>query len=105
MYAIVQDGAHQYRVRTGDRIWVASRKADPGAQLVFDKILACGGAEGKDIRIGQPLVAGARVVAEVLGAVKGQKVMTHKYRRRKKSHVRRGHRQKAIEVKILTVEA
>lgn len=104
MYAIVQDGGHQFRVRSGDRIWVAARTAAPGTTLVFDKILACGGTEGKDVRIGQPHVAGVKVVAEVLGAVKGQKVMTHKYRRRKKSHVRRGHRQKALEVKILKIE-
>lgn len=104
MYAIVQDGAHQYRVRSGDRIWVASRKAETGSQLVFDKILACGGKEGAEPRIGQPHVSGARVVAEVLGSVKGPKVITHKYRRRKKSHVRRGHRQQALEVKILKIE-
>ena len=104
MYAILKDGGHQYRVKSGDRIWVAARQADAGATLVFDQVLACGGAAEKDVRIGQPLVAGARVTAQVVGPVKGQKVMTHKYRRRKKSHVRRGHRQKALEVKILKIE-
>ena len=104
MYAILQDGGHQYRVKSGDRIWVASRDAAAGATLVFDRVLACGGPEGADVRIGQPLVAGARVTAQVVGAAKGRKVMTHKYRRRKKSHVRRGHRQKALEVKILKIE-
>ncbi len=102
MYAIVQDGAHQYKVKSGDRIWVAQRDAQPGASISFETVLACGDEGG--VRIGQPHLAGARVVAEVIADVQGQKVMTHTYRRRKKSHVRRGHRQKALEVKIVKIE-
>lgn len=102
MYAIIQDGAHQYKVQTGDRIWVAHRALAPGATLVFDRVLACGGEGGA--RIGTPRVPGAQVVAEVVGTVKAPKVVTHHYRRRKKSHVRRGHRQKALAVRIVEIK-
>ena len=103
MYAVIQDGPHQFKVKSGDRIWVAHRVADPGATLVFDKVLVCGEDTGA-VRIGMPHVGGARVMGEVLGPVKGQKVISHMYRRRKKSHVRKGHRQKAVAVKITKIE-
>ena len=71
--------------------------------VTFDKVLMVGGAGAA--KIGQPLVAGATVVAEVIGAVKGPKVASVKYRRRKGFHKEIGHRQKYTEVKISAINA
>ena len=108
MYAIIQDGGRQYKVAAGDQIWVELRrgaaKTEAGKEIVFDKVLACIGEGGP--KIGTPFVPSAKVTAKVLREVKGQKVMTHKYRRREgSSHNRRGHRQKHLIVEIRQIEA
>lgn len=101
-YAIIQDGSRQFRVQEGDVVDVDSRPAEQGAQIEFPVLFLSGDGPAK---IGQPLVEGARVRAEVVGPFRGPKVMTHYYRRRKDSHVRRGHRQDYLRVRISAVEA
>ncbi|MDR0870492.1 MAG: 50S ribosomal protein L21 [Planctomycetaceae bacterium] len=92
MYAIIKDGARQYKVETGRKILIDYRgEQEPGAAVEFSDVLAIGGEEG--IRIGQPLVAGAKVVAEVLREQKGPKLIIGKLRRRKNSKRKTGHRQ------------
>jgi large subunit ribosomal protein L21 len=98
MYAIIDDSGKQFKVTSGDRIKI-DREVDEGAKsLTFDRVLLVGGAG--DAKVGNPLVAGATVTAEVLGAIKGPKVYTVKYRRRKGFHKKIGHRQRYTEVKI-----
>jgi large subunit ribosomal protein L21 len=98
MYAIIDDSGKQFKVTSGDRIKI-DRKVDDGAKSVtFERVLMVGGAG--DAKVGKPFVTGARVTAEVLGAIKGPKVYTVKYRRRKGFHKKIGHRQKYTEVKI-----
>ena len=71
----------------------------PGESITFDRVLAIGG-EGETARIGQPVVAGASVTAEVLGPTQGPKLFVQKFRRRKNSRRRTGHRQLHTQVKI-----
>ena len=101
MYAIIDDSGTQFKVTSGDRIKI-DRQLEEGVKTVtFEKILFVGGAG--DAKIGQPLVAGATVTADVIGAVKGPKVVSVKYRRRKGYHKKVGHRQKYTEVKISAI--
>jgi large subunit ribosomal protein L21 len=98
MYAIIEDSGTQFKVTTGDTIRI-DRKVEDGAKSVtFDRVLLVGG-EG-DPRIGDPIVSGATVTADVLGAAKGAKVVSVKHRRRKGYHKKIGHRQKYTSVKI-----
>src|SRR6476661_8134603 len=98
MYAIIQDSGTQFKVTSGDRIRI-DRKVDDGTKTItFDQILMVGGAG--QAKVGQPIVPGATVTADVLGAVKGEKVVSVKYKRRKGFHKKIGHRQKYTEVKI-----
>jgi len=98
MYAIIDEGGRQHKVTSGDRLRL-DREVGPDEKTVtFDRILLIGG-EG-DAKIGQPLVAGATVTADVMGPVKGPKVYTVKYRRRKGFHKKIGHRQKYVEVRV-----
>lgn len=103
MYAIIQEGGKQFKVTSGDRIRI-DRKVDDGAKSVtFDQVLLVGGAGSP--KIGAPLVAGATVTADVLGDVKGEKVVSVKYKRRKGFHKKIGHRQQYTEVKITGINA
>ena len=105
MYAVVDDRNQQYRVSPGDRIQIHHRAGlEAGQTLTFDKVCAVGG-EG-DGRIGAPYVAGASVTAKVVRSMlKGIKVVSGKFRRRKNSRRRRGFRARYTEVQIESIQA
>ena len=102
MEAVIRDGGKQYRVKVGDTLDVDYRALDAGSSLEFAEVLYLGG-EGEP-RVGKPSVEGARVRATVVGPVKGKKVISATYRRRKGLHTRTGHRQKYTRVKIEAIE-
>ena len=98
MYAIIEEGGKQFKVTSGDTIQVDRSPEDGAKTLTFDRVLLVGG-EGSP-KVGAPLVSGATVTADVLGPVKGPKVMTVKYKRRKGYRKKIGHRQQYTAVKI-----
>jgi large subunit ribosomal protein L21 len=103
MFAIFEDGSHQYRVQSGDRLEVDFREtAKPGDALSFDKVLAAGNDSAA--QIGRPLIAGASVQAEVVDPnFKGRKLEVGKFRRRK-GHIRHnGHTQKYTQIRITAI--
>ena len=99
MEAVIRDGAHQYRVKEGLTLDVEYRAVDKGATLEFPEVLFVGG-EGGQVKVGTPTVEGAKVVAKVIGPVKGDKVISTIFRRRKGLRHRRGHRQPYLRVQI-----
>ncbi len=100
MYAIIDDGGRQHKVTTGDVIRI-DREATEEKTITFDRVLLVGG-EG-EAKIGSPLVAGATVVGDVIGAIKSKKIDTIKYRRRKGYHKKIGHRQTLLHIKISAI--
>jgi len=102
MYAIVDTGGKQARVKTGDTIKVELRaKAQPGDKIVLPVLLV---GQGADVKVGTPTVAGAKVEAEVVGHGKHKKV--YHYRTQEEGWDRiRGHRQQYTELKITSVTA
>jgi len=103
MYAIIVDGGRQYKVEEGQELELDLRDVSKGDEVRFDRVLAYGGEGGT--RIGQPLIAGASVTAEVIGAAQGPKLVVQKFRRRKNSRRRTGHRQLYTTVKISKILA
>ncbi|MFT3786603.1 MAG: 50S ribosomal protein L21 [Tepidisphaeraceae bacterium] len=108
MYAIIEDSGTQFKVTPGDKIRIDRPLADhptivDGKTVTFDRVLLVGG-EGA-AKIGQPVVAGATVTAEVLRSLKDKKVIVEKYNRRKRYHRKQGHRQNYVEVKISAINA
>ena len=103
MYAIIENGSHQFRVSEGDRITIDRRDGDPGTEIVFDKVLLVAGGDGATI--GTPLVAGARVVGTIERTFRGKKIIIQKFRRRKNMRRKRGHRQYMTTVQIKSVVA
>ena len=98
MFAVFEDGGRQYRVTEGDKLLVDLREAREGDELTFERVLLV--ADGEDVRIGTPVVEGARISAVVEGSEAGKKVWTMKFRRRKDSQTLSGHRQKYLCVKV-----
>ena len=104
MYAIIQDGGHQYRVEKGQRLRLQLKDAAEGSTLTFDRVRLVAG-EGEP-RVGSPWVEGARVEARVLRSeVKGRKIHVRTFRRRKGTHRHLGHRQRYTEVEIVEISA
>lgn len=98
MYAIISDSGRQYTVKEGDVLTVDYRDAQKGSKIDFDNVLAVSGDSG--LSIGTPTISGAKVSAEVLGPKLGEKLVVQKFRRRKNSRRKTGHRQMHMEVKI-----
>lgn len=100
MFAVIEDGSRQYRVQPGDVVVVDYRDAaKQGETLTFDQVLLANGG-GASI-VGQPVIAGASVTAEVVNDLfKGPKLEIQKLRRRHASKRHTGHRQKHTQVKI-----
>ena len=102
MYAIFEDGSHQFRVREGDRIRVDRRDGKAGDELVFSKVLLITEQNGNPT-IGTPAVDGARVVAKIINQFRAKKIIIQKFRRRKNVRRRNGHRQPYTMVQITSV--
>lgn len=97
MYAIFEDGSRQYRVSVGDTVRLDHREAEVGSSLELGNVLLV--ADGADALVGQPLVAGARVVGEVTGHPSTKTVIQH-FRRRKNYRRLKGHTQPYVAVRI-----
>lgn len=104
MYAIFEDGSHQFRVSEGDVITVDRRDGEHGAEVTFDKVLLVAGTGGEPT-IGLPVVEGAKVVARITRQFRDKKIIIQKFRRRKNMRRRRGHRQPYTTVQITSVIA
>lgn len=98
MYAIIVDGGRQYRVEPGMEVEVDYRDVPQGENLTFEKVLAVSGDDG--MTLGSPTVSGATVTASVLGPALDKKIYVQKFRRRKNSRRRTGHRQIHTRVRI-----
>ncbi len=105
MYAVIEDSGRQFRVSEGDVVNVDLRELPEGAsELQFDRVLLIG-AEG-DVKVGTPLVSGAKVLAEILETeLKGPKTESFFHRRRKGFTKTKGHRQKYCQVRIKQIVA
>jgi large subunit ribosomal protein L21 len=101
MYAVVKTGGKQYKVAPGEKLKVEQLPANVGAEVVLDQVLLIG--EGENVRLGQPVVAGAAVKATVVAHGRGDKVRIFKMRRRKHYQKRQGHRQGFTELRIESI--
>jgi len=103
VYAIIEDGAHQYKVQEGDTLEVQRRDLPDGQDSIeFDRVVMIG--KGADSIIGQPYVPGAKVVADVQSEIKGAKIDVIKFRRRKTYRRKTGHRQRFLRVTIKSLD-
>ena len=99
MYAVVETGGKQYRVSVGQTIDVELLPVEAGGDIELDRVLMVGG-EGTDIRVGTPVVEGARVVATVAEHHRGEKLIIFKMRAKKRYRRKTGHRQELTRLTI-----
>ena len=102
MYAVIKTGGKQYKVIEGQKLRVEKLPGTKGDQVTFSEVLLVSGDTPK---IGQPLVAGASVAAEITAQDRGKKIVVFKFRRRKNYRRKAGHRQPYTELKITGISA
>ena len=97
MYAIIATGGKQYRVAQGDVIYVEKLDAAENDAVSFDVLLV---EKDGDLKVGAPLVEGAKVEGKVLQQDRGEKIVVFKYKAKKNERKKQGHRQPFTQVKI-----
>ena len=103
MYAIIKTGGKQYRVSEGEAVQVEKLNAEVGAEVVFNEVLTV--VNDADVKIGAPVVEGAKVTAKVVEHGKADKIFVFKYKAKVNYRKRQGHRQPFTTVEIVKIEA
>lgn len=101
MFAVIKTGGKQYKVAEGDVLYIEKLESKDG-QVVFEDVLLV--ANGS-VKVGKPLVAGAKVSAKVLEDGKGEKKLVFRYKSKTRYHKKKGHRQPYTKVQITKIEA
>jgi large subunit ribosomal protein L21 len=102
MYAIIETGGKQYCVREGDTVCVEKLAVEAGEEVVFDRVLMVSAEE--EVKVGQPMVSGARVVGRALSQGRGKKIIVFKYKPKKNYRRKQGHRQPYTRVLVEKIE-
>jgi large subunit ribosomal protein L21 len=103
MYAILETGGKQYKIQPGEVLRVEKLAGNVGDPVAFDKVLMLGNDD--EVRVGTPLVDGARVTGRIVTQDKGRKIVIFKFKRRKRYRLKKGHRQLFTAVQIDAIEA
>ncbi len=102
-YAVIKTGGKQYRISAGEKLKIEQITADVGSEVVLDQVFMF--ADGSNIKVGTPLVEGAKVTATVIAHGRHDKVRIFKMRRRKHYQKHQGHRQNYTEIRIDGISA
>ncbi len=102
MYAVIKTGGKQYQVSEGDVIQVDLVKGQPGEAVEIDDVLML--KTDTEVKIGTPVVSGAKVTATIVDHVKGKKIVVFKFKRRKDYRRKLGHRQKYTKLRIESIQ-
>ena len=102
MYAIIKTGGKQLKVEEGQTIYVEKLNANAGDKVTFDQVVFVG---GEKTVIGTPVVEGASVEATVEKQGRAKKVVTYKYKPKKHSHTKQGHRQQYTKLVVNKINA
>ena len=102
MYAVFKTGGKQYRVAAGDKLRVEKLPGNVGDAVTFDQVLMVG---GEAVKLGTPLLGGAKVEAKIAAQGLGKKLIVFKFRRRKNYRRKNGHRQPFTALEIVNIVA
>ena len=103
MYAIIETGGKQYKVEEGQVFDVEKLDVEAGDEIEFDVVKAVSTEDS--VKFGQPTLDEAKVSAEVVGQVKGDKIIVFKYKPKNNYRKKQGHRQPYTRVKIKSIDA
>ena len=102
MYAIVNTGGKQYKIKEGDVLRIEKIAGDIGNDVNFDQVLMV--SDGENITVGTPTVENVGVKAHIVDQGKAKKIIVFKYKRRKRYRRKQGHRQQYTAVQIDKIE-
>lgn len=102
-YAIIEAGGSQFKVKKGDVIKVGRFAADSKKSAKINKVLFY--SDGKTVEIGSPYIKSAHVACDIIGEAKAKKVIAYKYKKRKSSKFKKGHRRKLLVLKVKEISA
>ena len=103
MYAVIKTGGKQYRVEEGSTIRVEKLDGEKGNVVEIGDVLLVG--DGENVKVGAPVVAGAKVTGEIVAQGRGEKLLVFKFKRRKQYRRKNGHRQSYTAIKITQIQA
>lgn len=103
MYAVVSTGGKQYKVQQGETLRIEKIPGEVGSKVTFDRVLMV--ADGENVRLGQPVLEKAAVLASIVEQDKAKKILVFKYKRRKRYRRKNGHRQPFTAIRIDGIEA
>jgi len=103
VYAVIKTGGKQYKVSPGDTIRVEKLPGEPGEKIEINEVLLVD--DGENLKIGQPLVEGAKVKATIVAQGRSKKIIVFKKKRRKNYKKKRGHRQYYTDIQIEEIQA
>ncbi len=101
-YVIVESGSKQYAVKQGDIIDIELVSGERGESVVLDQVLFL--KQGETVLVGSPVLTGVKVQGEIVGQVRGPKVISYKYKKRHNYRRKVGHRQDYTRIKITGVQ-
>ena len=102
MYAVIETGSKQYKVAKDDIILIERLEVKEDRTVNLSNVLLI--KEGSSVHVGSPYLKGAGVTCEVLGEVRGDKLIAYKYKKRKSSKKKIGHRQNLLKLKVKSIE-
>ena len=102
MFAVVDILGQQFKVAENTKYYVPRLNQEPESEVIFDQVLLL--SDGKETKVGSPVVKGAKVTAKVLSHLKDDKVLVFKKKRRKGYKRTKGHRQQYTEIEINSIK-
>ncbi|MFB0520257.1 MAG: 50S ribosomal protein L21 [Desulfatiglandales bacterium] len=103
MYAVIQTGGKQYRVKPGDDLSVEKLEGAVGDEVHFDNVLLV--SKEDKLTVGRPVLENAKVIGRIIRQGRGPKIVVFKYKRRKRYRKKQGHRQDFTGIRIVEIEA
>lgn len=104
MFAVIETGAKQYLVKTGETLKIEKLEIEPGKEVIFDRVLLTANEDGTSVKIGAPYLTGVSIAATVEAQVRGKKIRIVKFKNKIRYHKVQGHRQRLTKVKVKEVK-
>lgn len=103
MFAVIETGAKQYLIKTGDVVKIEKLDVEPGKEVVFDRVLLTASEDGTDVKIGAPYLSGVSITATVESQIRTKKIVIVKFKNKVRYRRSQGHKQKMTKVKVKAV--
>lgn len=100
-FAVIKTGGKQYIVEAGKKYDFEKLDVEEGKEVIFSEVLLV--SDGKEVKVGEPLVTGAKVTGKVIAQIKDKKVIVFKYKAKKRYRKTQGHRQQKTKVEITKI--